>query len=360
MCAFQTTINYSSCNEDWRSEALALKITEEDTVLCITGSGDRVMHTMQMSPRQIVAIDANRQQNYLLELKLAALKKFSYEKYIAFLGLRFSGSRQDNVLDLLGFMGAEAGDFWLSQKKIIKKGVLYCGRFEKFYNKISIASRVIRFFSIRKLFSFTRVEEQREFVKNRWDRLWWRYIYVILCSRFFLRLFLRDPAFYRFVNVKGNTGNYLYDTMLSILKKYPARENFMLSLVFRGELSDHDLPPYLKEDASQKIKMSKSIIEIQSLNIISFLQSASENRFTKFSLSDVPSYLSRSEFEHLLIQVVRTAKNGARICIRFFLAHYDIPEQLVENIIREPGLENELMEMDRAFAYRFLVATIFK
>ena len=50
------TINYSSVNEDSQSEIKALKLTERDSVLCITGSGARVLDLLTQNPKKILAL----------------------------------------------------------------------------------------------------------------------------------------------------------------------------------------------------------------------------------------------------------------------------------------------------------------
>ncbi|MCP4129922.1 MAG: DUF3419 family protein, partial [bacterium] len=87
MTTFFETLNYSSCNEDAYTELKALDIQPGDGVACITGSGDRPLHILLGNPAHVCAFDANRVQNFLLELKIAAIKELDYEDYIAFLGL---------------------------------------------------------------------------------------------------------------------------------------------------------------------------------------------------------------------------------------------------------------------------------
>src|SRR3989337_2234761 len=51
-CFFKT-LNYASVNEDWRTEAEALRPGPEDTVLCVTGSGDRPLDLLaRAAPRR--------------------------------------------------------------------------------------------------------------------------------------------------------------------------------------------------------------------------------------------------------------------------------------------------------------------
>ena len=70
MAKFFKRLSYSIGNEDWETEREALSIQADDKVLCITASGDRPLNLLMNECREIVSIDANPVQNYLLELKI--------------------------------------------------------------------------------------------------------------------------------------------------------------------------------------------------------------------------------------------------------------------------------------------------
>ena len=63
---FFNKINYSASNEDSESERIALSLTSEDTVLCITGSGARSLDLLVDSPKEIVSIDFRQSLRYPL------------------------------------------------------------------------------------------------------------------------------------------------------------------------------------------------------------------------------------------------------------------------------------------------------
>ncbi len=70
MTTFFSRLSYTWGNEDWNTEREALQIGSQDTVLCITASGDRPLNLLVDDCHRMVAIDANQQQNYLLHLRL--------------------------------------------------------------------------------------------------------------------------------------------------------------------------------------------------------------------------------------------------------------------------------------------------
>ena len=67
---FFTKLGYSTCWEDPEVLKIALSVTERDTVLSVTSGGDLTIGLLLENPRQIVSIDLNTIQNYLLETNL--------------------------------------------------------------------------------------------------------------------------------------------------------------------------------------------------------------------------------------------------------------------------------------------------
>ncbi|MBI3070932.1 MAG: DUF3419 family protein [Deltaproteobacteria bacterium] len=356
---FFTTLNYSSCNEDWRTEARALEIGPTDRVVAVTGSGDRPLHLLMRRPALVVAVDANPAQTHLLRLKVAAMSQLSFEDYVAFLGLVDARDERLAVLPrLASCLAPETLAYWSAERRTIARGVLYAGRWERYYQRISRVARGLRGRVLRRLFEFGDLSEQRAFVRGTWDRAWWRLVYDALCSRIFSRLFLRDPAFFANVDPSMRVGRYIYDGMLASLDRTLARENFMMSLVFRGRLSPDDLPPYLSQSGVEAIRPHLDRLTDATDNVIAFLERQPQASFTRFSLSDVPSYLDPKSFERLLEAVVHSATPGARVCIREFLSAHRIPSRFDDILERDAALEADLRATDRAFAYRFIVATV--
>ncbi len=355
--AFFDSLNYSSVNEDWRTEARGLRLEPGVRTLCITGSGDRPLDLLAVAPLEIVAIDASPPQNHLLRLKLAALTALDYESYVAFLGLEPSSAsaRRAILRRLSPELPPASREFWRDHGRLVERGVLYQGRFERFFRGMSRVARALRGRDVEALFSFEDLEAQRRFVRERWDRPWWRATYALLCRPGVFRWFYGDPAYYAHVAVP--VGRYLYDRMLAALERFPARESFMLSLVLRGRLSEHDLPPYLTPEGQRVIRERLGRLTIVDGDLIRAMSAAEPASFARFSLSDVPSYLDAGAFRTLWSGIARAAAPGSRVVVRQFLTRYTLPPETERWLRREPELEAALETDDRAFAYTFIVGS---
>ena len=62
----------------------------------------------------------------------------------------------------------------------------------------------------------------------------------------------------------------------------------------------------------------------------------------------------------MMKEVYRTAKPGARFCIRELLSSQRIPSELTSNFKRNSKLEKQLEEKDRCFIYRFMTGSVEK
>jgi S-adenosylmethionine-diacylglycerol 3-amino-3-carboxypropyl transferase len=358
MPSFFETLNYASVNEDWRSEAAALRLGPEDAVVCITGSGERPLDLLATAPARVVSIDRNPAQNHLLALKVAAMRRLSYRAYSEFLGLGPAepGERRRVFGELAADLAAPSRRFWERHLRRIGAGVVYEGRWERYYRRISAVARLLRPRLVARLFAFEDLEEQRRFLRETWDTFAWRRTYDLFCSPLFSRLFLGDPAYYARAAVR--VGRYLYERMLASLSRYLARENFMVSLVLRGVLTPFDLPPYLHPDGFEVIRSRLHHLEIVTGDLEAHLRSSPPGSFDAFSLSDVPSFLDPPAWEGLLDAVLGAASPGARFCIRQFLTRHAVPERLARGLVRDAALEKRLAEEDRAFAYEFIAGSV--
>jgi S-adenosylmethionine-diacylglycerol 3-amino-3-carboxypropyl transferase len=357
---FMGSLNYASCNEDWRSEWEALKLTPEDNVLCITGSGDRPLDLLPKDPRKVVSIDLNPVQNHLLRLKMAAMRGMPYGEYGSFLGLTDGGDRIRSWERIEDRIPEDTKAFWRANRRVLEKGVIYQGRWEGHFRKLALITKVMRGSTLRKLFEFEDVEEQRAFIKDRWDKWWWRKTFDVLCSASFSKAFFGDPGFYQFVSRDMTLGEYVFEGMNDYLLDHLARKSFMVSLVFLGKLSMYDLPPYLDPTYVPMIVERMDCIKIRRGNILELMESVPKGSFTKFSLSDVPSFMDQKDFERLLDGIHRSGAPGARFCIRLFLSDQNFPERFKDKLVREPELEERLRKEDSSFAYRFIVGRVVK
>lgn len=357
MTRFFSRLRYSFGNEDWRTEEEALDIQPTDHVLCITASGDRPLNLLMRECQKMVCIDANPIQNHLLQLKAAAMQVLDYQDYLAFLGAKPSQKRKIFLQYILPFLDHATAQFWSKHKKMIEKGVLYQGGVEKLTNIVAKVFKLLRGKKVKKLFSINNIEEQRKFVREEWDSSLLRKVFNLILNSFISRIVIEDPGLANF-GADITPGNYIYDRIAGSLDRELAKKNLLLSLILKGEVSPEAFSPYLTEVGTQVIKQRTHLLDVHTTDILTYLESLSGPTFDVFSLSDVPSYLTYPNFVRLLEGFIRTAKPGARFCLRQFLSSYEIPQHLQSHFMRDHSLEKRLERLDNCFIYRFMVGTI--
>jgi len=358
---FNQKINYSSCNEDTFSELKALRIKNDDVVLTITGSGARVLGLLIAQPKKIISIDMNPLQNYLLELKIAAIKSLSYEKYIEFLGLQDCRHRISIYRQIRSKLSHQARNYWDSQTKMIKRRIVYQGRWERYFKRLSVVVKIFRRKKIKKLFSFVDIENQRDFCRKEWNTRGWKLFLNLVCRRFFWKFSYGDPGFYQYVPESFPVGDYIFERMSKSLETYLAKENHFFSLLILNKyINKKAFPIHLQKKYYSLIKKNVSRIEIVTDSLQHYLENMPEKSIDKFSLSDISSYTSNENYLSILKSCLRVSKSNGLFCLRHFLVKRDIPEALRKKILLFPILQEELAETDLSFSFTFTVGQVRK
>ena len=171
MKEWKNKIYYSQCWEDPEILSQALEITPDDTVLSVTSGGCNTLALALKGPKHIVALDVNPAQNYLLELKIAAIKSLAHEDFLKFVGVSKSIDRLAIFGRIKPKISIEAQLWWSSRTNLIQIGILHIGKFEKylstfrnFFLPFIHSQETINQLSLLKI-----VSKQEDFYKNKWD-----------------------------------------------------------------------------------------------------------------------------------------------------------------------------------------------
>lgn len=362
MPSFFNRLNFTFGNEDWeRTESRALKINPGDRVVCITASGDRPLHVLLENCAEVISVDANPLQNYLFELKQAAIQGFDFDEYLSFLGTTGKANRKAQLKKLSSLMSPEAVRYWEQNIKMINEGVLYQGLIEKITSRLCLLFKTVRGKKVNRLFSFQDVEEQKEFVKKHWDTFFYRKAFDVFSrSSNVIKFAFKDPVLYAHVDPTIKVGPYIYNKINNYLGSHLASESILLSLILQGKVNSAAYPPYLKPQGFAIMKPRLDRVKPVTANMITFLENAPKNSFDAFSLSDIASYMNVHDFTKLLHAVYRAAKPGARFSIRQITSNHIIPTVLQPGFVRNHSLEKQVENDDRCFLYRYMVGHIHK
>lgn len=349
---------FSLGSEDYRTDHQALNINAGDRVVCLTGSGDRPLHLLLKECKEVIAIDSNPEQTHLLELKKNALKFLPYDDYAPFMGVGSSSKRRALWNDLRTTLTEEAQQFWDQRYTMVHKGIIYQGHLEK---RIALLARLIRLFrkkKIQALFACTTLEEQKKLLQKEWNSSFWNTSFDLLMHPRMMRFLQTDSRMHAQVSSTIVPGTYVRERWNACLDSCLAQKNTLISFVLKGKIEKEALPPYLTRKGAAIIRSRLDRLHLRTEDVLSFLKSQNPQSIDVFSLSDVASYLSKEAFHELLKEVHRTAKPGARFCLRQFLSDHPLPDHLPSNFKRDPLLEKRLEKEDRTFVYRFCAGVI--
>ena len=120
-------------NQSWEDPTMdreALQIVpDHDVVLSITSGGCNCLNLLCLSPREMICVDANPAQTYLMDLKLAAIRQLDYDDFFSlFSGPGSQRSKSLYASALREALPPPARDFWDRNANASMKGVCREGK----------------------------------------------------------------------------------------------------------------------------------------------------------------------------------------------------------------------------------------
>jgi S-adenosylmethionine-diacylglycerol 3-amino-3-carboxypropyl transferase len=350
-------IAYSQCWEDPSSGATALALGADDDLLVVTSGGCNVLALALERPRSITAIDRNPAQNHLLELKIAAVQALEHDAFLRFLGARPSDERARLYRELRPLLTPVARAFWDEQPSAIEGGVVHAGRFERYLAvfRERLLPLMHRHGRVDELLALRDLGEQARFYERVWDNRRWRFLFRVFFGRFLQARLGRHPEVFRYVELR-NVGDHYRERARHALVDIPVRGNYFLEYIVTGAYRDPSrMPPHLLERNFAALRRSAERIRILTEPVEAFLARVSPGAFSAFYLSDVFEWMSPERYERTLAQLVRAARDGARVCYYNNLVPRSHPPSLDHVLRREHELGRRLHWADRSFLYRDFV-----
>ena len=354
-------INYSQCWEDPILLNEALAINSQDIVLSVTSGGDNSLALLLKKPHKVISIDSNVAQKYLLELKSAAIGSLSHEELLEFLGAKKSSHREELFEKIEKHLSLEAASWWNKHRSLIKQGVIHTGRFEKFLN--SFRCYILPFIHSKKtvedFLNTQSLQIQQDYYRNVWNSKRWRLFFRVITSRFVLKSFARQRGMFMHTEPGAIAKEYL-KRLDRNFNAVMLKDNYFMHYCLTGKYGQ-SVPPYLDAKENLYLKENLSRLSMVVNDLTDYLKSMPNDSFSKFNLSDVFEPLSLEQNDTLWKEIVRTAKNGARVVYWNNLVRRAFSQQLSVNIKDEAHLATQLHSTDRVFFYgNFHVNTILK
>jgi len=354
-------ILYAQCWEDPEIDRAAFNINSGDVVFTITSGGCNALTFLLDNPAKIIALDLNPHQNYLLELKIAAMKRLSYDEVLQLLGVRESSLRIRLYNDSRDLLSNEAQVFWDNHLKEISTGLIHAGRYEKYMRLLRrVLILLIGKKTINRLFAASRRYERRVIYNKKWNNRRWRLFTRVLLSRQVMSSLFTDD-FFKYLDGEICFGKNFAEKVKKAVTELPLKENYFLTYILYGNYNQEYLPPYLQRDNYEKIQGRLNRIEIITGSCEEYFKKLPASLISKFNFTNIFEWMSTGEFENLLRETIRVAKNNSVITYRNLLVPREHTAAYNSSIQSYSRMAEQLHEIDLSFIYdRYVVERINK
>jgi len=349
-------IRYANCWEDAEVLLEGLNAKVGSKILSIGSAGDNSFSLLTTEPELVVAVDINKIQLYLIELKKACFQALTHKETIAFLGFRDSDERENTFEKLKPYLKKETCNYWMQNMDLIQKGIIAQGKFEKYFQLFSqkVLPLIHSKSKTEALMRPKNTLSQKAFYHKYWNTWRWKSMFKIFFSKYVMGKFGRDPQFFN--EVKVPVGDYIFDKAEQHLESVEAQDNFILRYALTGSFGQL-LPHYLQVDNFEKIKNN-----IDNLHIIEGYAEEGIQQFGKFdymNLSNIFEYMDSDLFADTAKKLTSFMESGSRIAYWNLMVPRKISKIFPERLEWLETLSKDLLRKDKGFFYhQFIVEQI--
>jgi len=337
--------------EDAQVDLAALDIGARDRLLAVTSGGCTALRLLAEGPAELTCVDLNPAQNYLLELKLAAIRALPLGECRRFLGVRKDANRVATFRSLASALSPAARAFWEQRPWLIRKGVVYAGTTEK----VSAWMRKLLFgyihspWMLRQLLRQRDSSAQQDFYRNVWANSRWRGTLRLAFNPLFFRVIYGK----RFTQRLGSQKlSHLWMEKVERAFTCPSlRSNYLVSQLFWGGFppGEQALPSYLQEPYFGLIRAHASRIRWLTGEIGTLLGRGPSCAYTKATLSNAFEWIPRTHLPRTFAALGHALAPGGRAVLRHFLGVSPLPPRIPLMELTE--LSDFLTRSERAFLY---------
>ena len=302
-------LRYSNCWEDVNFLLTCLGNQDGRNLLSVCSGGDNSLSLLTLNPDQIVVVDINPLQLYLLELKMTAIKELDYENCLAFLGYTPSANRKKTYLSLAKYLTYDASNYWESRLSSIRIGLIHAGYLER---NLRIFGKLFRALihnsqACKKLFKQMSFSERANFIEGQWRSRRWNMLFLIAFNNFSLKLIGPDSNFFEFND--ESVREHLQNRIISLLVDANCETNYMLHYALFGNYGNL-IPHYMKKENFEIIKIRLDRVKM----INGFVEKATDFNilFSGFNLSNIFDYNTDLEMSNISKELASIGHKGSK------------------------------------------------
>lgn len=354
--AVDDRLYFAQVREDARAEIAALDPGSDDSLVVVGSGGCTALSLIAAGAGEVTAVDVNRAQNHLIELKLAAVSALPRDETLSFLGATDAAARDrlENYARLRPMLTGSARSYWDARLPLVDAGVLGAGVTERFIRMLVAAMRVLVHSRSRlqRMLACESIEEQRALFDREWNTRRWRLFFALLLNR---RVFRRtyDAAFFAHLE-QPSFAEHFRRCAEHALTELPVRDNYFLHHMITGRYpaAVEGVPPYLTTEGHAVVAERRERLTLVDGSMTDYLRILPDASVTGFSLSNICEWLAPHEVDALFAEVVRVATPGATLCFRNFVGWTEVPPRFREVVREDRARGDELTKRDRSVVAR--------
>ena len=355
--AVDDRLYFAQVREDPRAEIAALDPAPNDSLVVVGSGGCTALSLVAAGAGQVTAVDVNRTQNHLVELKLAAVSSLSRDDTLAFLGATDAPARDrlETYVRVRPLLSVAARSYWDARLPQVDAGVLGAGVTERFIRALVAAMRVlVRPGSrLERILACESIGEQRALFAREWNTRRWRLFFALLLNR---RVFRRtyDAAFFAHLQ-QPSFAEHFRRCAEYALTELPVRDNYFLHHMITGRYPAGEpdgVPPYLTTSGHAAVAEQRERLTLVDGSMTDYLRILPDGAVTGFSLSNICEWLAPDDIDALFAEIVRVAAPGATLCFRNFVGWTEVPPRFRKIIREDRALGDELTKRDRSVVAR--------
>jgi S-adenosylmethionine-diacylglycerol 3-amino-3-carboxypropyl transferase len=254
---------YNQCWEDPAVDRQALALEPRDRVLVITSAGCNALDYALVGA-QVIAVDANARQNYLLELKRAGIKTLDFDAFFSLFGEGGSGRSREIYTALRPALADEPRAFWDSEIQSFEPEHAR-GRSFYYSGTAGLVALAVRWYIDRvarirglvdRLLGARGLEEQLEIYRGelRVHFSGERLLRTVGSSAVMSLLGVPPPQRAMVTTGEGGWAGFLRRCLDHVMSVALLRENYFWTVYINGRYSRESCPEYLKRPNFEKLK----------------------------------------------------------------------------------------------------------
>lgn len=351
-------LNYTLGNEDTSIDCEIVSKLGSQNIFNVAGCGSRSFPLMACGAA-LSMVDISEYQLALCRLREALYKQLTFNEFLLFLEFppfhgqdnRFERQKIFRSLDLNSrdrdfFRGLFVENDW--------KSLLYLGKWERTFQTMAHALRLMLGKNYGDIFDFHNLDEQVSYFQNKFPRLKWNTLLFILGNKSVFNALLYKGDFIE-KNVEENHFEYYQNSFDQLFNNNLARNSFFAHLCFFGEIKHSDGNPIEAiEENFNAVKanlLEGDMVQYYQGDLVKLLQQEEHaNRYDYIGLSDVPSYFKGNVEKDFLQAIKPSLKKEGVVCLRNYLRIPNCDKEGFENITHR---FQDLYLKEKVGVYRF-------